>query len=74
MSVVHRVYQLDRTRARELFDTRLANVIPGYGLVEQPADREVGHGVAHATPVALAREDPRLIQDPEMFRDVLLRQ
>ncbi len=32
--IVHRVYQLDRTRARELFDTRVANVIPVYGLVD----------------------------------------
>lgn len=32
--MVHRVYQLDRTRARELFDTRVANVVPEYGLVD----------------------------------------
>lgn len=43
-------------------------------MVQQLADREVGHGVAHTTPVALAREDSSLIQDSKMFRDVLLRQ
>jgi hypothetical protein len=32
--IVHRVYQLDRTRARGLFDTRVANVVPEYGLVD----------------------------------------
>jgi hypothetical protein len=32
--IVHRVYRLDRTRARELFDTRVANVVPEDGLVD----------------------------------------
>ncbi len=32
--IVHRVYRLDRARARELFDTRVANVVPGDGLVD----------------------------------------
>ena len=32
--IVHRVYRLDRARARELFDTRVANVVPEDGLVD----------------------------------------
>jgi hypothetical protein len=32
--IVHRVYQLDRTRAQELFDTRIADVVPEEGLVD----------------------------------------
>jgi hypothetical protein len=32
--IVHRVYRLDRARARELFDTRVADVVPGDGLVD----------------------------------------
>jgi hypothetical protein len=32
--IVHRVYQLDRTRAQELFDTRIADVVPEHGLVD----------------------------------------
>jgi hypothetical protein len=32
--IVHRVYRLDRTRARELFDTRVADVVPEDGLVD----------------------------------------
>ena len=32
--IVHRVYQLDRTRARELFDTRVADVVPEDRLVD----------------------------------------
>lgn len=33
-SIIHRVYRLDRTRARELFDTRVADVVPGDGLID----------------------------------------
>jgi hypothetical protein len=29
--IVHRVYRLDRARARELFDTRVANAVPRMG-------------------------------------------
>jgi hypothetical protein len=32
--IVHRVYRLDRTRARELFDTRVAEIVPEDGLVD----------------------------------------
>jgi len=32
--IVHRVYQLDRTRAREVFDTMVADFVPGDGLVD----------------------------------------
>jgi hypothetical protein len=32
--IVHRVYRLDRARARELFDTRVAEVVPEDGLVD----------------------------------------
>jgi hypothetical protein len=32
--IVHRVYRLDRIRARELFDTRVANFVPESGLVD----------------------------------------
>ena len=32
--IVHRVYTLDRARARELFDTRVADVLPEDGLVD----------------------------------------
>ena len=32
--IVHRVYQLDRTRAQDLFDTRIADVVPEDGLVD----------------------------------------
>lgn len=32
--IVHRVYRLDRVRARELFDIRVAEVIPDEGLVD----------------------------------------
>jgi hypothetical protein len=32
--IVHRVYRLDRARAQELFDTRVANAVPEDGLVD----------------------------------------
>ena len=32
--IVHRVYQLDRTRAAELLGTRIADVVPEDGLVD----------------------------------------
>ena len=32
--IVHRVYRLDHIRALELFDMRVANVVPEYGLVD----------------------------------------
>jgi hypothetical protein len=32
--IVHRVYQLDRARARELFDTRVASAVPEEGLID----------------------------------------
>lgn len=33
-TMVHRVYRLDRARARELFGTRVAGVVPDDGLVD----------------------------------------
>jgi len=32
--IVHRVYRLDRARARELFDRRVSDIVPGDGLVD----------------------------------------
>lgn len=32
--IVHRLYQLDRARARELFDARVASAVPDDGLVD----------------------------------------
>ena len=32
--IVHRVYRLDRVRARELFDIRVAEIVPEEGLVD----------------------------------------
>jgi hypothetical protein len=32
--IVHRVYRLDRARARELFDARVAEIVPEDGLVD----------------------------------------